>query len=303
MCGIVGLYLKNPALDSRLGELFVPMLVEMTNRGPDSAGLAIYHQAVTGGRSKITAHHPDPDFDWSAMARELTSRLGGSIEVEPNATHCVIETDLDADAVAGAIEARDPNLQIMSVGDLIEIYKEVGLPAEVVQRFRVADMQGSHVIGHTRMATESAVMTAGSHPFSTGRDLCLVHNGSLSNHNNLREWLKMHRGIRFRTDNDTEVGAAYIESRLREGRTLHEALEDCLTALDGFYTFVAGTRDGFAVLRDPIACKPAVLAETDDWVAFGSEYRALTGLPGIEHAMVWEPEPAQVYSWGARDAA
>lgn len=303
MCGIVGLYLKNQSLQDRLGELFVPMLVEMTDRGPDSAGLAVYHAAVKPRRAKVTAFHPDPDFDWAGLARDLASYLGGSVEPQVNETHCVLETDLDADALARAAEAHEPALQIMSAGEVIEIYKEVGRPEDVARRFRVADMRGTHIVGHTRMATESAVLTAGSHPFSTGRDLCLVHNGSLSNHNNLRAWLTKHRGIRFRTDNDTEVGAAYIASRLDDGRSLHQALEDCVEALDGFYTFVAGTRDGFAVLRDPIACKPAVLAETDDYVAFGSEYRALARLPGIEHAEVWEPEPATVYSWGARDAA
>ena len=303
MCGIVGLYLKNPELDARLGELFVPMLVEMTDRGPDSAGLAVYHEAVAGGRSKITAFHPDSGFDWTALAARVQQKLGGTVSAAPNETHCVLETDLDPEPATQAMEADDPRLQIMSVGELIEIYKEVGLPADVARRFHVRDMKGSHIVGHTRMATESAVLTAGSHPFSTGRDLCLVHNGSLSNHNNLRAYLRDHRGVRFRTDNDTEVGAAYIATRLAEGRSLHDALEDCIEALDGFYTFVAGTRDGFAVLRDPIACKPAVLAETDDYVAFGSEYRALARLPGIGHAQVWEPEPATVYSWGARDAA
>lgn len=148
------------------------------------------------------------------------------------------------------------------------------------------------------MATESAVTTSGSHPFSTGSDLCLVHNGSLSNHNRIRDRLAKEDGIHCKTENDTEVAAAFISSRLLKGRSLHEALEDCLTELDGFYTFVAGTRNGFAVLRDPIACKPAVLAETDDYVAFASEYRALVSLPGIEDAKVWEPEPAIVYSWG-----
>jgi glutamate synthase domain-containing protein 1 len=169
----------------------------------------------------------------------------------------------------------------------------------VIARFGIEAMGGSHVIGHTRMATESAVTTAGSHPFSTGPDLCLVHNGSLSNHNRLRERLARHEGLRFRTENDTEVAAAYITHRLDRGRSLHEALEDCLDDLDGFYTFVAGTAEGFAVLRDPIACKPAVLAETEDYVAFGSEYRALVSLPMIERAKVWEPEPGVVYSWGA----
>ena len=101
------------------------------------------------------------------------------------------------------------------------------------------------------------------------------------------------------TENDTEVAAAYLTSRLVEGRNAGtEALEDSIEELDGFYTLCVGTADGFAVLRDPIACKPAVLAETDDWVAMASEYRALVGLPGVEKAKVWEPAPATVYSWG-----
>ena len=169
-------------------------------------------------------------------------------------------------------------------------------PEAVAERFRLAELRGSHAIGHTRMATESAVTTEHSHPFSTGLDLCLVHNGSLSNHNRLRVWLRR-RGIEFQTDNDTEVAAGYLTWRLREGASLDQALEAALTDLDGFYTFAVGTKDGFAVLRDPFACKPAVLAETDDWVAMASEYRSIAHLPGAEAAKIWEPAPATVYSW------
>ena len=298
MCGIVGLYLKDRAFEDRLGSLFTPMLIEMTARGPDSAGLAIYRDQAPSGSTKITAFHPNEDFGWDALAAVLQDRLAAGFEVEDNSSHAVITTNAAPEEAVSAIESHDPNLQVMSYGNAIEIYKEMGLPRDVAKRFGVETMSGSHIIGHTRMATESAVTTAGSHPFSTGADLCLVHNGSLSNHNRLRDYLRTHKGMQFRTENDTEVGAAYISSRLQEGRTLHEAFEDGLDALDGFYTFVAGTRTGFAVLRDPIACKPAVLAETDDYVAFASEYHALAELPGIEQAKVWEPEPATVYSWG-----
>jgi glutamate synthase domain-containing protein 1 len=170
------------------------------------------------------------------------------------------------------------------------------LPADVANRFGLATMSGTHGIGHTRMATESAVTTDGAHPFSTGADQCLVHNGSLSNHCSLRRMLKS-KGISFATDNDSEVAAGYLSWKLREGATLAEALEASLDDLDGFFTFVVGTESGFAVVRDPISCKPAVMAETDQYVAFGSEYRALVGLPGIERARVFEPEPARVYAW------
>jgi glutamate synthase domain-containing protein 1 len=189
-----------------------------------------------------------------------------------------------------------PEVAVVSVGDKIEIYKEMGLPADVVSRFHLRDLKGTHALGHTRMATESAVTTEHSHPFSTGLDLCLVHNGSLSNHNRLREWLKK-RGIEIRTDNDTEVAAGYLTWRLREGASLDEALEAAIKDLDGFYTFAVGTKDGFAVLRDPIACKHAVLAETDDWVAMATEYRSIATLPGADKAVIWEPVPAQIYSW------
>ena len=187
-------------------------------------------------------------------------------------------------------------MTIVGSGTRMEIYKEVGRPDAVAKRFHLEKMSGSHGIAHTRMATESAVTTNGAHPFSTGRDQCLVHNGSLSNHNALRRQLKRH-GLSFETDNDTEVAAGYLTWRISQGDSLGDALKHSLDDLDGFYTFVVGTEDGFGVLRDPIACKPAVMAETDDYVAFGSEYRALASLPGIEKAKVWEPTPATVYFW------
>jgi glutamate synthase domain-containing protein 1 len=185
---------------------------------------------------------------------------------------------------------------VVGAGQRIELYKEVGLPAEVADRFGLSAMSGTHAIGHTRMATESAVTTNGAHPFSTGPDQCLVHNGSLSNHASVRRSLRA-QGVTIETENDSEVAAGYLTWRMSQGASLREALEGGLEDLDGFYTFVVGTENGFAVLRDPIACKPAVMAETDRYVAFGSEYRALVGLPGIEGARVFEPEPGKVYAW------
>lgn len=190
-----------------------------------------------------------------------------------------------------------PELRIMSAGSAIEIYKERGQPREFVRQFKLQELNGSHALGHTRMATESAVTTEHSHPFSTGMDLCLVHNGSLSNHNRLRRQLR-DQGVDLRTDNDSEVAAGYLMWRLREGDSLEEALDRALLDLDGFYTFAIGTKDGFAVLRDPIACKPAVMAETDEWVAMSSEFRAIAQLPGVANATIWEPAPATVYTWG-----
>lgn len=297
MCGIVGLYLKNRALESTLGKLFTPMLIEMTNRGPDSAGVAIYRDPVGRDELKATLAHDDEAFDWQAVAGKLTD-MHGKTSVTAIGSHAVLRTKASEDELRAMLTASHPDVRIVGVGHSIEIFKEVGLPVDVAREFHLESAKGTHAIGHTRMATESAVTTAGSHPFATGQDLCLVHNGSLSNHNRLREWLSKNAGMEFQTENDTEVAAAYLTWKLREGATLKEALESSLKDLDGFYTFLAGTASGFAVLRDPIACKPAVMAETDDWVAFGSEFRALRSLPGVENAKVWEPEPAIVYSWG-----
>jgi glutamate synthase domain-containing protein 1 len=296
MCGIVGLFLKNSDYEQELGRLFAPMLETMCGRGPDSAGFAVYNAAAPAGAIKVSLQHPATDHDWAGLVAALEKRIGSPVEFSINSTHALLVAPTDEPTLRLALAELAPDVTIMSIGRRIQIMKETGTPQEVVARFGVRGMTGTHAIGHTRMATESAVSTAGSHPFSTGMDLCLVHNGSLSNHNRLRTNLRR-EGIDFHTENDTEVAAGYLTWRLRQGLGLKEALEAGLEDLDGFYTFAVGTEEGFAVLRDPIACKPAVMAETDDYVAMASEYRSLAGLPGIENARLWEPEPGVVYNW------
>ena len=295
MCGIVGLYTKSPELEKNLGSLVSAMLIQMTDRGPDSAGFAIYHDPAPDDSVKVTLQGAD-DTDWNQIAQSIRSGLDSNAALCPVANHAVATIKGEGDTVCGWIEENIQGVRITSTGSAIEIYKEKGLPDQVIRKFGLDSMSGTHALGHTRMATESAVTTEHSHPFNTGLDLCLVHNGSLSNHNGLRENLKC-EGIRFQTDNDSEVAAGYLTWRLGQGATLNEAMEAALVDLDGFYTFAIGTRNGFAVLRDPIACKPAVIAETDDWVAMASEYRAIAQLPGNRNARIWEPEPARIYSW------
>jgi len=288
MCGIVGLFLKDPALEPQLGSLLAEMLVVMTGRGPDSAGFAVYG-AGDADHIKLTVRGTALDT--------VAAALADLAKAEQRDTHMVLSFAAGVeDRVRGWLALNRPDLVVTGAGHRIELYKEVGLPRAVADRFALPQMAGSHGIGHTRMATESAVTTDGAHPFSTGLDQCLVHNGSLSNHRSLRRKLER-EGLSFATDNDSEVAAGYISWRLREGDSLTAALEAGLDDLDGFYTFVIGTENGFAVMRDPISCKPAVMAETDQYVAFGSEYRALVGLPGIENARVFEPEPARAYVW------
>lgn len=301
MCGIVGLFLKDRSLEPQLGQLLSEMLITMTDRGPDSAGIAIYGSAAEG-KAKVTIQSAKPEADFAGLENDL-AEAGIPANVSIKSTHAVIAIAADKlMAIRQLLTALRPDVRIMGSGDSVEIYKETGLPKDVVARFSVRSMGGSHGIGHTRMATESAVTTLGAHPFSTGSDQCLVHNGSLSNHNNLRREL-VREGMTFETQNNSEVAAAYLTSEMAKGKDLGQALTGALDDLDGFFTFVVGTKSGFGVVRDPIACKPAVMAETDQYVAFGSEYRALVNLPGIETARVWEPEPATVYFWDHQKAA
>ncbi|WP_416900154.1 MAG: amidophosphoribosyltransferase [Minwuia sp.] len=299
MCGIVGLYLKTPKLEGELGRMTALMLHEMRDRGPDSAGFAVYDRA--GNRAKITVMGP-LETDWDALRRELEQGPAPDAELRPLEDHAVIETASGADDIRRWLLDNRPDLTPLSGGASIEIYKGVGDPDRIAERYGLPGRSGSHAIAHTRMATESEVTIAGSHPFSTGQDTCLVHNGSLSNHNWLRRDL-MRAGERFQTENDSEVAAGYLSHRMAEGDSLKSALERALVDLDGFFTFAVGTASGFAVLRDPVACKPAVIGETDDWVAMSSEFRAIARLPGVKHAAVWEPEPGIVYSWEREQAA
>ena len=296
MCGIIGLFLKDDKLNCNLGSKLSSMLNTMSDRGPDSSGLAIYNCREID-KIKLTLRSENHQEDFKEIQKELLQKLKLKFSLREHFNHIVLTVNKkDVDKVESFLKKSFSNLSLMSSGENIEIFKEVGLPKNVIQKFGINEMDGTHGIGHTRMATESAVTTLGAHPFSTGPDQCLVHNGSLSNHNQLRQKL-ISEGMEINTENDTEVAASYLSLQIKKGKTLEQSLELALSDLDGFYTFLVGTKDGFGVLRDPISCKPAVMAENDYYVAFGSEYRAFANLPEINHAKIWEPEPATVYFW------
>ena len=295
MCGIVGLFLKDKSLHPKLGHMLSEMLETMTDRGPDSAGIAIYG-TEKNKILKISLHTSDSN-SFVNLKDEIESRWGNNVSIDTKSTSAILDVNEEFfEPVKSLIDTQFPEINTLSFGSTIEIFKGIGLPADVSRSFSINSMSGSHGIGHTRMATESAVTTLGCHPFSTGEDQCLVHNGSLSNHNTVRNQLIRH-GMKFETENDSEVAAAYLSYKMDNGSSLSDAMQSALRDLDGFFTFVVGTREGFGVVRDSIACKPAVLAETEKYVAFGSEYRSLVGLPSINLAQVWEPDPGTVYFW------
>jgi methylamine---glutamate N-methyltransferase subunit A len=296
MCGIVGLLLKNPALRPHLGELMVPMMIGMTERGPDSAGLAVFTEPVADGLFKVSLYAGDQPADWQALVMKLRMGSDAKFDVHASGNHAVLTTSASPALVEAWFAENLPHVAVLSVGRSIDLYKDIGAPAAICERYGFTKLQGTHLVGHTRMATESAVTPAHAHPFTAGHDFCLVHNGSLSNPHLVRRKLEP-LGISFETDNDTEAACRYFEWRLREGDDLPTAVKRGFEELDGFYTFLMGTDRELALVRDAFACKPAIVAETDEYVAVASEFRSLAHLPGVRGAQLFEPKPQEVYVW------
>jgi amidophosphoribosyltransferase len=274
----------------------VPMLVGMTERGPDSAGLAVYGEPVADFKHKISLYSGEHAVDWPELLRRIAQGFPQEHQIAAHGNHAVLTTAGDPEALTEWLESHASMIAVLSVGQSIDLYKDVGAPAAIAERYDFKALTGSHLVGHTRMATESAVTPAHAHPFTAGRDFCLVHNGSLSNPHLVRKHLEP-LGIEFETDNDTEAACRFFEWRLREGDDLRTAVQRGFGVLDGFYTFLMGTDKELLIVRDAFACKPAVVAESDDYVAIASEFRSLAHLPHIAHATLFEPKPEEIYSW------
>ncbi|CKI49625.1 glutamine amidotransferase [Mycolicibacterium smegmatis] len=287
MCGIVGLHLRTAELYPRLGEMLTEMLCEMSDRGADSAGVAVYGDPVWSppgrGCVSVTDLAEAPD-------------LGPDVEVVQVDSTYLLSADTPSEDLLERVKAAYPSALIAGFGADLAVLKGVGHPRALTDAWGLVKAQGWQGVGHTRMATESAVTPSGCHPYTVGPEQCLVHNGSFSNHATIRRELRR-AGVQFDSENDTEVGARFVAQQLAAGRDVQTALKALCATFDGFYTLLVSNRDSFAVVRDAIACKPAVIAETDEWVAMASEYRALSGLPGVEKARIWEPEPEVVYAW------
>jgi len=321
MCGIVGLHLKNPGLQPRLGELLTQMLEAMTTRGPDSAGIAVYADRdplpAAQGQELRYSLRSNETIDWDLLAKRIAAETGRDIRVEPLGSDSAVfvspptatntaetntaetntaETNTAETSFLAAVRRVAPQVTVPGFGRSMVGVKDVGAPAAICARYGIPGWGGYQGIGHTRMATESAVTTAHSHPFAPAADLALVHNGSFSNYATIRGRLAR-QGVRCDTDNDSEVAARLVAARMAEGADLEEGLRTVLKEMDGFFTLLVTTRTQFAVVRDSFACKPAVVAETPDYVAMASEYHALAGLPGVTGARVFEPMPEEIHVW------
>ena len=299
MCGIVGLHLKDPTLYPRLGELLAAMLGQVVERGPDSAGVAVYGDPRLNPPGTTAVSLLDTGLPAEAVAAAVRAALPdpdvlvGAVQAD---VAVVVHAAVPASVLAAAVAEALPHALVIGSGRELAVLKGIGHPNRLADAFGLASVQGWQGVAHTRMATESAVTAAGSHPFSVGPDQCLVHNGSFSNHATIRRELRA-AGVSFDSENDSEVGARFVAQQLRDGLDLEKSLRLLTERFDGFYTLLITTGDAFAVLRDAIACKPAIIAQTAEWVAMASEYRALDTLPGIETARIFEPEPEEVYLW------
>ena len=296
MCGIVGLHLRNPDLYPRLGELLSGMLGEMQDRGADSAGIAVYGHpewAPPGhGCVCLLECDVEPSTAAELVGRAVDATVSGKLVDDT----LVLSAPIDSAELLAAARATFPDALVAGFGADLTVLKGVGAPRDLTVKWGLTDATGWQGVGHTRMATESAVTASGAHPFAVGPEQCLVHNGSFSNHATIRRDLRA-AGVEFDSENDTEVGARFVAHQLAQGKDIETALKELYATFDGFYTLLVSNHDSFAVVRDAIACKPAVIAETDDWVAMASEYRALAHLPGVDNARIWEPEPEVVYAW------
>ena len=300
MCGIVGLLAKTDYMRRELGQFVTPMFTCMAARGPDSGGLAVFREPVDPPLARFSVYAPDRSYDWSRLDKSVgelaASQNGNSFQVNPLENHAIVTAATDRDSFEAWLGEVDPSLYLISAGRSMDVFKDEGEPKEIARRYQFASMTGSHCVGHTRMATESAVTPVHSHPFTAGEDFCLVHNGSLSNPYMLRRKLER-EGLKFDTDNDTEAACRYIEWRLQSGEELNDALQHAFRELDGFYTLLMATAEHLTLVRDAFACKPAVVAETDQYVAVGSEFRSLAHLPDIDNANLFEPAPEEIYTW------
>jgi len=290
VCGIVGLHLRDPELYPQLGRLLETMLGQVVERGPDSAGVAVYgdRRRCPEGYAAVSVLAPaHTDFGVLGVSDLLVTGAGDTT---------VLAAPIAPDALVAAVRTALPTATVVGSGTDLTVYKGIGSPRTLAATYDLANAQGWQGLAHTRMATESAVTPEGCHPFSVGPDQCLVHNGSFANHATIRRELQAAEHV-FDSENDSEVGARFVADRLAAGEDLDKALRLLCERFDGFYTLLVTSADGFAVVRDAIACKPAIIAETDRWVAMASEFRALADLPGIADARLYEPEPERVYAW------
>jgi glutamate synthase domain-containing protein 1 len=309
MCGIAGIIYRDGAQPHPIGRDMTRMLQSMKHRGPDSTGYALYGPAsnLVVMRYKLADANDARDFDFSDKLRrhqhEVRARLGtlGARVVDVNeeteyAYRITLEYDGDLKALADYVEDVT-DCEVLSLGHSLEIVKDLGDAESVADQYELAGFEGTHAIGHVRMATESDVDISGAHPYWAYpfSDVAVVHNGQLTNYFQWKRRLER-SGHRFQSECDSEIIAVYLAERMSGGATLEEAMRQSLEELDGVFTYICVTGDALGVAKDDMAAKPLVLYESDDMVALASEEIAIRAVVGRE-IETWDPYEGEVLVW------
>jgi len=307
MCGIAGIIHRNQTSD--VGTEMAAMLQSMKHRGPDSTGYALFGEP-TGRiliRFKLADANDRRGFDFRARLRRNRQRvenrlreIGASIDRIDAETEYAFRASVrykgDLKTLADYLEDI-PGCEVLSLGTSLEIIKDLGDANEVASQYELRGFQGTHAIGHVRMATESDVDISGAHPYWAYpfADVAVVHNGQLTNYFQWRRRLER-AGHRFQSECDSEIIAVYLAQKMAQGSALKDAMEESLEELDGVFTYMAVTKDSLGVAKDEMAAKPLVLYESEDFVAMASEEIAIRAV--LDHEIdTSDPYEKQVLVW------
>jgi methylamine---glutamate N-methyltransferase subunit A len=307
MCGIAGIIYQDGT--HGVGRDMTRMLQSMKHRGPDSTGYALYGPAsnLVVMRYKLADANDPRDFDFAdglrrhqgevqARLRKLGAQVISVEEETEYAYRVTLEYEGELKALADYVEDV-AGCEVLSLGHSLEIVKDLGDAESVAHQYELDGFEGTHAIGHVRMATESDVDISGAHPYWAYpfSDVAVVHNGQLTNYFHWKRRLER-AGHRFQSECDSEIIAVYIAERMSGGATLEEAMRQSLEELDGVFTYICVTGDALGVAKDDMAAKPLVLYESDEMVALASEEIAIRAVIGRE-IETWDPYEGEVLVW------
>lgn len=303
MCGIAGFFDKSETRSVSVGATLLRMLTALSCRGPDSAGIALWGPGDDGLIVRVKL---GDGGDLEARRREVLRRVRRTTRVQVSAAQGSLlrleVTKTEPAELATAIESVAPDVEVVSMGQRLEIVKQVGAPGSLDAEFAVSTWTGTHGLGHTRLSTESRVDLSHSQPFwAHGTpDLAVVHNGHICNYHRLRRIYEQ-EGVRFYTENDSEIIGLYLARQLAGGRTLAEALSASVRDLDGSFSYLAATADAFGFAKDPYSLKPLIVAESEGAVGIANEEIALqAALGGRYQAREAEAGATRVWELGGR---
>ena len=293
MCGIAGVFSPSGA-PMGIGKRMLSMLRALNHRGPDSTGVALYNSPVSDLVLRIKAGETRVE---PTIERAIFSALGDVLSEREEGAYLRVCVEADCDLEQLAVQIFAAGGELVSAGHALEIVKQVGSPDELERDYKISKYLGTHALGHTRMSTESKIDLSHSQPFwgAGTADLSIVHNGHITNYHKLRRAYE-ERGIRFYTENDSEVIGVYLRDQMARGDSFEAALERALEDFDGSFCFLAATQNAFAFVKDPYSFKPLMVAQTDDFVAVATEEIAIRAAFG-EGFSVREPAAKSLQIW------